>query len=154
MDDRRKMFVTAEMMTDILNQDQYSREAARLAIEKYNRHIELCNRAIEAGSMGDTQTTSVSELTGLRAELERVAADHATAVRDRDKAMEELAQKSAVIGDMSLRIDALSKKFDGKGSSGQTVNIQGSNPDLVAHINRLQQDLYAERQKNKRLKGA
>src|SRR5260370_28998811 len=45
MDDRRKMFVTAEMMTDILNQDQYSRETARLAIEKYNGHIEFCDRA-------------------------------------------------------------------------------------------------------------
>jgi hypothetical protein len=55
---------------------------------------------------------------------------------------------------MSLRIDALSKKFDGNGSNGQTINIQGSNAELVAHINRLQQELYVERQKNKRLKGA
>jgi len=154
MDDRRKMFVTAEMMTDILNQDQYSRETARLAIEKYNRHIELCNRAIEAGSVGDAHMGSGSESTTLRAELERVAADHATAARERDKAMEELAQKSAVIADMSLRIDALSKKFDGKVGNGQAINIQGSNADLVAHINRLNQELYAERQKNKRLKGA
>jgi uncharacterized protein (DUF3084 family) len=97
---------------------------------------------------------SGSELTGLRAELERVAADLATAARERDKALDELAQKSTVIAEMSLRIDALSKKFDGNGSNGQTINIQGSNPDLVAHINRLQQELYAERQKNKRLKGA
>jgi len=154
MDDRRKMLVTAEMMTDILNQDQYSRETARLAIERYNRHIELCNRGIEAVRLGDAQMGSGSELTSLRAELERVAADHATAVRERDKAMEDLAQKSAVIAEMSLRIDALSKKFDGKGGNGQDINIQGSNPDLVAHINRLQQELYAERQKNKRLKGA
>jgi len=141
-------------MTDILNQDQYSRETARLAIEKYNRHIELCNRGIEAVRLGDAQMGSGSELTGLRAELERVASDHATAVRERDKAMEELGQKSAVIAEMSLRIDALSKKFEGNGGKGQAVNIQGSNPDLVAHINRLQQELYAERQKNKRLKGA
>jgi len=55
---------------------------------------------------------------------------------------------------MSLRIDALSKKFDGKVGNGQAINIQGSNADLVAHINRLNQELYAERQKNKRLKGA
>lgn len=154
MDDRRKMLATAEMMTDILNQDQYSRETARLAIEKYNRHIELCNRAIEAGGIGDTQMASGAELTGLRAELERVATDLATAARERDKALEELAQKSTVIAEMSIRIDALSKKFDGNGSNGQTINIQGSNPELVAHINRLQQELYAERQKNKRLKGA
>ncbi len=154
MDHRCKMLVTAEMMTDILNQDQYSRETARLAIEKYNRHMELCNRAIEAGGIGDTQMASGSELTGLRAELERVATDLATTTRERDKALEELAQKSTVIAELSIRIDALSKKFDGNGSNGQTINMQGSNPDLVAHINRLQQELYAERQKNKRLKGA
>jgi hypothetical protein len=154
MDGRRKMLVTAEMMTDILNQERYSREAARLAIEKYNRHIELCNRAIEAGDMGDAQMVSASEVTGLRAELEHVATDLATAARERDKATEELAQKSTVIAEMSLRIDALSKKFDGNGSNGQTINIQGSNVELVAHINRLQQELYVERQKNKRLKGA
>src|SRR5258708_33498678 len=53
MDDRRKMLVTAEMMSDILNQDQYSRETARLAIDKYNRHIELCNRGGEAATVGE-----------------------------------------------------------------------------------------------------
>src|SRR5260370_21704849 len=108
MDDRRKMFVTAEIMTAILNKHQYSRETARLAIEKYNRHIELCNRAIEAGSVGDAHMGSGSESTTLRAELERVAADHPTAARDTDMAMEELAQKSAVIAHIALRIDALS----------------------------------------------
>src|SRR5260370_8675754 len=90
---------------------------------------------------------SGSESTTLRAELERVAADHATAARERDKAMEELAQKSAVIADMSLRIDALSKKFDGKVGNGQAINIQGSTPDLVAPITRLNHQLYPNRQK-------
>src|SRR5208337_1913659 len=40
IDHRRAMCVTAEMMTDIFNHDQYSREIARQAIEKYNDHIE------------------------------------------------------------------------------------------------------------------
>src|SRR5258708_40198016 len=114
------------MMTDILNQDQYSRETARLAIEKYNRHIELCNRGIEAVRLGGAQMGSGWGLTSVRAELERVAADHATAVRERDKAMEEVGQKSSVIAEMSLRIDALSKKIDSNGSNGQTINIHGS----------------------------
>jgi len=87
--------------------------------------------------VGDAQMGSGSESTTLRAELERVAADHATGSTRERQAMEELAQKSAVIADMSLRIDALSKKFDGKVGNGQAVNIQGSNADLVAHINRL-----------------
>jgi hypothetical protein len=154
LDDRRKMLVTAEMMTDILNQDRYSRETARAAIAELNEHMERCNRAVEAGELAGMHAGSGSELTTLRTELERIAAELATALRERDKASEELAQKSVLIAEMSLRIDAISRKVDGNGASGQTINIQASNPELVSHINRLQLELLAERQRNKRLKGA
>jgi hypothetical protein len=152
IDHRRKMLVTAEMMTDLLNQDQYSREAAKTAIAELNEHMERCNRAIEAGIPGDEQLGS--DATNLRAELERLANELSNAIRDRDKATEELAQKSSIVADMSLRIDALAKKLDGKSVELPTVGGQATNPDLVAHINRLEQELYGERQRNKRLKGA
>src|SRR5271165_676544 len=48
IDHRRTMWITAEIMADIYNQDAYSRRIAQEAIEKYNTHIERCNRAIEA----------------------------------------------------------------------------------------------------------
>ena len=44
------MWITAEMMTDLYNHDQYSRDVAGQAIQKYNEHIERCNRAIEAAA--------------------------------------------------------------------------------------------------------
>ena len=50
IDHRRVLWVTAEMMTDLYNHDLYSRDVAEKAIEKYNQHIERCNRAIEAES--------------------------------------------------------------------------------------------------------
>ena len=44
IDRNRERWVTSEMMTDIYNYDLYSREVAREAIERYNRHVERCNR--------------------------------------------------------------------------------------------------------------
>ena len=46
IDHRRAMWITAEMMTDLYNHDFYSRDVAEKAIQKYNQHIERCNRAI------------------------------------------------------------------------------------------------------------
>ena len=53
IDHRRAMWITAEMMADIYNQDAYSRRIAQEAIEKYNTHIEHCNHAIEAAEHGE-----------------------------------------------------------------------------------------------------
>ena len=52
IDHRRSMWITAEMMTDLYNHDMYSRHVTRAAIQKYNDHIERCNRAIEAVEHG------------------------------------------------------------------------------------------------------
>ena len=52
IDRRRAMWITAEMMTDLYNHDAYSRGVARESIQKYNEHIERCNRAIEAADHG------------------------------------------------------------------------------------------------------
>lgn len=160
LDHRRSMWVTAEMMADLYNHDLHSREVAREAIEKYNAHIEQCNRAIEAGDStdgrpgwGDTESSS------LRAELQRVAAQLEATTQDRNKLQEELAQKALVVADLSMRLDALSKKVNGSSNPAPTASANTS-PDrsgdgsrLVGHINRLQEELYAERQKNKKLKG-
>jgi hypothetical protein len=161
LDHRRVMRVTAEMMADIYSHDLISRQSANEAIEKYNRHIEQCNRAIEASEAGgvrpgwgDTQVDS------LKAELQRVASQLEATTQDRTKLQEELQQKSLVVADLSTRLDALSKKVNGPRSFGPVAEEPappGANGDgvrLVGHINRLQEDLYTERQKNKRLKGA
>jgi hypothetical protein len=161
LDHRRSMRVTAEMMADIYSHDLISRQAATEAIEKYNRHIEQCNRAIEASEAGDVRPGwGDTQVDSLRAELQRVAGQLEATTQDRTKLQEELQQKSLVVADLSMRFDALSKKVNGPRSSvagnGEAVSpdANGDGARLVGHINRLQEDLYSERQKNKRLKGA
>ncbi len=161
LDHRRSMWVTAEMMADLYNHDLYSREVAREAIEKYNAHIEQCNRAIEAGESTDGRPGwGNTEHSSLRAELQRVAAQLEATTQDRNKLQEELTQKSLVVADLSMRLDALSKKVNGSSDRGAAApantspDRSGDGPRFVGHINRLQEELYAERQKNKRLKGA
>jgi hypothetical protein len=159
LDHRRSLRVAEEMMADLYSHDLCSRRAAREAIEKYNRHIEECNRAAEsADSGGGRPGWGRSEAESLRAELERGATQLEASTQERNKLQEELRQKSLVVADLSRRLDALSKKFDGVRSSGGRLREAspdgGDDAKLVDHINRLQEELYAERQKNKRLKGA
>ena len=44
VDYRRTLWITAEIMTDLYNHDQYSREIAAKAIQKYNDHFERDGR--------------------------------------------------------------------------------------------------------------
>ena len=154
IDHRRSMWITAEMMTDLYNHDVHSRQIAREAIGRYNDHIERCNRAIEASEHGVSGTDS--EADGLRIELQSVTAERDSYRRERDLAKQDLGEKERVLADMSLRLDALVKKAESGHSTVSTSlpPIQGGDQKLVHHINTLQEQLYAERRENRRLKGA
>jgi chromosome segregation ATPase len=155
IDQRRALWITAEWMADLYNHDLYSRESAKQAIQRYNEHIERCNRAIEAGDSGHSVLNVANEQTeALRAELQRVGTELAAAKRENEILQEQLRTKSTLITEMSLRLDALRKGSDSDGERANGVPVQGANPDLVKHINGLQEQLYAERQKNRQLKGA
>ena len=152
VDHRRAMWITAEMMADLYNQDTYSRKIAKEAIERYNTHIEHCNRAIEAAEHGDTVAGKGSEIEQLKGELACVASERDTATRERDLAREELRKKSEILADMSVRLEALTGK-SGTIATKQMPGIPGADSKLVTHINNLQEQLYAERTNNRRLKG-
>ena len=151
-DHRRAMWITAEMMADLYNQDTYSRKVAQEAIERYNTHIERCNRAIEAAEHGDTVAGKGSEIEQLKGERACVASERDTATRERDVAREELRKKSEILADMSVRLEALTAKSGTTGTK-QTQVTPGADPRLVTHINNLQEQLYAERTNSRRLKG-
>ena len=153
-DHRRALWITAEMMTDLYNHDAYSRQIAREAIQKYNDHIERCNRAIESAEYGLTMPGSDTDADRLRTELQRVAEERDSYKRERDLAKNDLAQKERILADMSLRLDALAKKSDGHRNAGVVVHSHASDQKLVQHINTLQEQLYSERRENRRLKGA
>jgi hypothetical protein len=159
-DHQHSMRITAEMMADLYNHDRYSQQVAREAIETYNRHIEQCNREIEGTDAGEGRPGwGATRVEGLKSELQRVSAQLETTTRDRYRLQEELQQKSAVVAELSMRLDALSKKLNGpeirSSATGESVTTDGNGggPRFVGHINRLQEELYVERQKNKRLKG-
>ena len=154
IDHRRSMWITAEMMTDLYNHDAYSRRAAREAIQKYNYHIERCNRAIEATEHGSSTPGTESEADRLRGELQSVTAERDSFKRERDLAKEDLTAKERLLADMSLRLDALAKKADGNRGVPSPLDLGTADQKLVQHINNLQEQLYTERRENKRLKGA
>ena len=66
---------------------------------------------------------------------------------------EQLKQKSNVIVELSLRADALLKKNGGNPASSQPIDLSGADPNLIKHINDLQEQLVVERKKNWKLKG-
>ena len=160
IDDDRKSKAKAQIVADVYNHDLYSRQMAKEAIERHNRHIEQCNRAFEMSEgvegrpgWGDTRTDS------LKAELQRVTAQLEATTQERNKLQEELRQKSVIVSDLSVRLDALSKKVTGIGRSAgldesTSPNGKENGTSVVNHINHLQEELYAERQKNKRLRGS
>lgn len=157
LDNRRRMRITSEMMADLYTHDLYSRQAAKEAIEKYNQHIEQCNRAMESAESGEGRPGwGSSEAGRLRAELQRVASQLEATTQDRNKLQDELRQKSMIVADLSTRLDALSKKVTGSrdADSGTREGANGDGARFASQINRLQEELYTERQKNKRLKGA
>jgi hypothetical protein len=142
------------MMTDLYNHDAYSRGVAREAIQKYNDHIERCNRAIEAANDGMSISGADSDATSLKSELLSVAEQRDSYKRERDLVKRDLQEKEKLIAEMSLRVDAIGKKTDPSHSVASSVDMSVADPKLVQLINNLQEQLYAERRENRRLKGA
>lgn len=153
-DRRKEKRIMGEQMDEVRAHDAYSRQAAHEAIRRYNEHIELCNRAIEASDAGQaTALGGSSPVASLKAELDAEKMKVSGLESDKRRLEIEVAQKGALITDLSLRINALSNQ-DGNGHGSDTANPpKASDPELVRHISSLQQQLYAEREKNKRLKG-
>ena len=153
IDHRRAMWITAEMMTDLYNHDLYSRDIAEKAIQKYNQHIERCNRAFEAEAAGRVLPAADPDTEELKTKLKRAAEERDLYMQERDKAKAELATSALTLAQMSLRLDGVSSKPGATVSTGQSSELRNSDPAVIQHINNLQEQLHAERQKNRRLKG-
>ncbi len=82
----------------------------------------------------------------------RVAEERDVATRDRDIAREELRKKSVILADLSLRLEALTAKPGATGTK-TSFDLRGADGKLLTHINNLQEQLYAEKNTNRRLKG-
>jgi hypothetical protein len=150
-DRRRERWIMGGQMDEVRAHDARSRQVAREAIRQYNEHLELCNRAIEVSGSGQIGATGGNS--DLAAELDKAKHQIVGLEGDKRRLEAELAQKTTLITDLSLRIDALASQVGGNGQAARDP-AAASHSDLVRHINTLQQELYAERERNKRLKGA
>src|SRR5260370_36415352 len=149
LDHGRSMRVPAELVADVYSHDLLSRQAATEAIEKYNRHIEQCNHAIEASEAGDARPGwGDTHVDNLKAELQRVAGQLEATTQDRNKLQEELRQKSLIVADLSIRLDALSKKVNGPRDTGSgagepvSTSPHGYGARFVGQISRLPEEVY------------
>jgi len=154
-DQDRQYDIMGERMDEVRSSAACSFELALEAIEMYNTHIELCNRAIEASGSGHLAVSGGnSAAASPQAEVAGGKDQVGSFDGDKRRLEAEVAQKSAVIADLSLRVDALSSQLGGNGQGAAPRDISTASPsDLVRHINSLQQQLHVEREKNKRLKG-
>ncbi len=154
-DRRKEKRIMGEMMDEVRAHDAYSRQVAHEAIRRYNQHIELCNRAIESSDAGQaTAFGGDSALASLKAERDDAKEKVSGIENDKRRLEAEVAEKTALITALSLRVDSLSRQMGTKGDGAAPSDVSpGSHADLVRHINTLEQQLYAEREKNKRLKG-
>ena len=117
-----------------------------------------CNRVIEAQLSGRSSPAAL-EATDARNELTRLRGELDTVDSDRKILKSKLEDKERMIDELSARLDAL-EKAGPTGTSTQPRNGSGtpgrneSESKLIARINQLTEQLEAEKQKNRTLKGA
>jgi hypothetical protein len=154
-DQDRQDDIMGERLEEVRKFAANSHRVALEAIDKYNTHIELCNRAIEAeegglvtGAAGGSQNAQPQAnptKTREEAELQK---------RDKTRIESEACQPATTAHDRSTGGASPSNKggSNGQGKEPPTPPTP-SYADLVRQINILQQQLIAEQDKNKRLKG-
>ena len=146
----------AQAAADAMNYAQYWKASAEQATRKYNTHIEKCNRMIEAGESG-LPTADMVEADALRHQVESMRIEVLNLTSENKRLRHDLEQKSAVVGDLSARVDDATKRIgSGNGAGNGAKGGENSHQvaSLVDRINRLEETLRTVRLENERLKGA
>ena len=146
----------AQRAADAINYAKYWKQGAEQATRKHNAHIEKCNRVIESGENG-LPSGDAAEASELRQQLDGMRVEVLNLTSDNKRLRHDLEQKSAIVTDLSVRVDEATKKISrsdgsGNGANGGENSVQVAT--LVDRINRLEQNLRTVRQENERLKGA
>jgi hypothetical protein len=152
MDEKRKLWHAAEILTDVWNQEQYSQSVAQTATERYNRHMLDCNRVIEAQVSG-RPGPGMFEANDAREQLERLRAERDNLDSDNRRLKAELEKHDGIIRNLSARVKDLEPQPDQNGSSGHQADGSDTERRLIAKVNQLRQELETEKQKNRALKG-
>jgi hypothetical protein len=158
MDDKRRLWRAAEILTDVWNDSELARANAQAAIEKHNRHMRECNRVIEAQLSGRSSPATL-EASDARNELTRVRGEIDNLDSERKVLKAKLEEKEKLVDNLSARLSALEKSrpngsFVPLGKENRANGHGESETKLIARINQLTQQLELEKQKNRTLKGA
>jgi len=154
IDKRRVVWLTQEQFDDLRRHDGYSRETAHVAIERYNRHMEKCNRVVEAELATRPGQPWPAPAEDARAKSDETLLRLADKERERAALEAELQRKNALVTELTMRLNKTQR-----GGNGHTaVDTPSAAPDykmseLVKQVSELQQQLHHEREQNKRLKG-
>ena len=153
LDEKRKLWRAAELLTDTWNQDQYSRAVAAAAVERYNAHMAECNRVIETQLTGRPSAMTLESMDA-RQHLETVSAQRDALDSENRSLKAELQKKDAMLSQMSGRLDVLERRSETNGAGTVAPTENEATRRLIARVNELQQQLAAEQRKNRQLKGA
>ena len=154
-DQERQDDIMGERLEEVRKFAANSHRVALEAIDKYNTHIELCNRAIEAEEGGlATAAAGGSQNAQPQANPTKTREEAELQKRDKTRMESEASQPATTAPDRSTGGASPSNKggSNGQGKEPPTPPTP-SYADLVHQINILQQQLIAEQDKNKRLKG-
>jgi predicted nucleic acid-binding Zn-ribbon protein len=128
-----------------LRYGEYCKRKAKEAIDRYNLHIETCNRVIETGESG-MATPETASLEDYKRELQRLKSDNNAKEVQVTRLSEQLEQKAAELNSLTERVTAAEQRL-------KTRSVAGSETGNAALVERIQR-LEAENRRLKQRKGA
>jgi hypothetical protein len=131
---RQIKWVAAEFLTDALNARNLAEGRAVEAIERYNRHIEMCNRVIEGQSSG---IGGGSEASNAALTIRELQTELAAARANCARLQHELDQSKAEHTQMDGRLASLEAEVKRKAAYPDA--------DLVARLERAEAELAGKK---------
>jgi hypothetical protein len=138
----RERWQLAEHAADALRYSEYCKRKAKEAIDRYNLHIETCNRVIEAGESG-IATPETANLEDYKRELQRLKSDNDAKELQVTRLSEQLEQKATELNSLTERVTGAEQRIKARSVAGP----DSGNAALVERIQRLEAE-------NRRLKQA
>ena len=143
----RKIWKATEVMTDLWNWALYADWTARKAIDKYNKHIERCNRVAEGESARTAKKKTTDD------ELIRVKNERDAIRQELTAARQEITERDQAIAGLNTRVDELAKSICGGGDSQLTVQLMEKVNILTTRNQHLDQQLKSAQEKLGQLAG-
>ncbi len=126
---RQTKWITAEWLADAINAKQMSDQRAMDAIAAHNRHMESCNRVVEA------QTSGIGKAIGYgpKFEMEKLQNDLAASRAEVERLNAQIQDRDAKLAKQEVRIQAIETKV--------AQSQDSSKAELIARLERAEAQL-------------